>query len=449
MSILELLGIDMTQYFPDIPRAFTALAEWMACMLYIMGRKRRLSGWRLAVFSALMLAVQTIFLTMTEKMENFMWFACMAVAIAMMYVLIYCCCDMGMKEAGYYCSHAFVAAEFAASLEWQMDYFFYYDIGWRSSWFRLFWLVLVYALVFGGLFLLRKKFYKREQELWITKRELIHNVIIGLAVFLMSNLGFASLRTPFNGMYHAEMFNIRTIMDLGGLAILYAYHAGLLDLRGREELEKVQNILHNQYMQYQQSQEAMDIINYKYHDLKHYILALRLGENTQDGKEYLDKMEEEIRNYEALSKTGNKVLDTLLTAKHIYCMKHDIAMTYVIDGKQFEFMDVMDICSIFGNALDNAIECEEKITEKEKKLIHVMAYSQNNFLIIRFENFYEGELEFNEQFPVTTKENKGLHGYGLKSLRYTVQKYGGEVSVEAKNQWFVLKMLIPHAKDVR
>ncbi len=78
-----------------------------------------------------------------------------------------------------------------------------------------------------------------------------------------------------------------------------------------------------------------------------------------------------------------------------------------------------------------------------------MAYSQNNFLIIRFENFYEGELEFNEQFPVTTKENKGLHGYGLKSLRYTVQKYGGEVSVEAKNQWFVLKMLIPHAKDVR
>ena len=62
----------------------------------------------------------------------------------------------------------------------------------------------------------------------------------------------------------------------------------------RHELESVQSILHNQYVQYKQSQEAMEIIEYKYHDLKHHILALRAEDNTQERNAYLDKMEEEI-----------------------------------------------------------------------------------------------------------------------------------------------------------
>lgn len=66
------------------------------------------------------------------------------------------------------------------------------------------------------------------------------------------------------------------------------------------------------------------------------------------------------------NKTGNKVLDTVLTTKSLYCNKHGIIFTCVADGTLLDFMDVMDICSIFGNALDNAIECEMKIPEKEK-----------------------------------------------------------------------------------
>lgn len=61
----------------------------------------------------------------------------------------------------------------------------------------------------------------------------------------------------------SEVFNVRTLIDLGGVAILYAYHVQRMDLRVRNELESVQNILHNQYIQYKQSQEVMDIIKYK------------------------------------------------------------------------------------------------------------------------------------------------------------------------------------------
>lgn len=190
----------------------------------------------------------------------------------------------------------------------------------------------------------------------------------------------------------------------------------------RHELASVQNILHNQYIQYQQSQETRDLINYKYHDLKHHIIALRAEEDPQKRDEYLDKMEDQIRIYEVQNKTGNKVLDTLLTSKNLHCMKNNISMTCVVDGTLFDFMDTFDICSIFGNALDNAIECEMKIKEEEKRLIHVSAFSQKSFLIIRFENYYEGELTFDENLPVTTKSEVQFHGYGLKSLRYTVHK---------------------------
>lgn len=104
------------------------------------------------------------------------------------------------------------------------------------------------------------------------------------------------------------------------------------------------------------------------------------------------------------------MLDTLLTAKSLFCMKNDITMTNVIDGTLFGFMDDMDICSIFGNALDNAIEYELQISEKEKRLIHVSAYSQHNFLLIRFENYCEDIIDFRESLPVTTKKDTKEHG---------------------------------------
>ena len=103
----------------------------------------------------------------------------------------------------------------------------------------------------------------------------------------------------------------------------------------------------------------------------------------------------------------------------------------------------MDICSIFGNALDNAIECELKIPDKEKRLIHVTVSQQKNFLMIRVENYFEGVLRQKEGSFATTKKEKQFHGYGIKSIKYTVDKYGGAVHIDAEKQWFDLKILIP------
>ena len=208
-------------------------------------------------------------------------------------------------------------------------------------------------------------------------------------------------------------------------------------------------MLQNQYAQYKQSKESIELINYKYHDLKHQIAVLRSETDPGKREEFLDKMEADIKKYENQNKTGNKVLDTVLTTKSLYCAKHNITFTCVADGTLLDFMDVMDICSIFGNALDNAIECELKIPDKEKRLIHVSVSKQKNFLLLRFENYYDTELNYQGGAFITTKRDKEFHGYGLKSIRYTVNKYDGAVSIDTKENWFDLKILIPVGENTQ
>ena len=431
------------QILPDIPRFYTALAEWLSCLICMREALRRYTGWKFWGIAAAAFVFQSVFLIFTGGLEGPLWMLCMMTAVFLMFCFLRTSCDASGFDVGYACVKAFVLAEFMASLEWQLHCFCYYGIGWESRWAGFLLLTGVYG---GVIFVVRaigNRYISETERMNITGRELMFAAIIGLSVFLMSNIGFVYSKTPFSGRYASDIFNVRTLIDLGGLAILVAYHIQRLHLRAQHELESMEMILHNQYTQYQQSQETLDLINYKYHDLKHHIIALRAEESKEKRNAYLDRMEDEIKNYEAQNKTGNKVLDTLLTTKNLYCMRNGIALTYVVDGARLDFMDVMDICSIFGNALDNAIECEKKIEEKEKRMIHVSMFVQQAFLIIRFENYYEGELVFEKDLPITTKKQAEFHGYGLKSLRHTVHKYGGEVDINVEDNWFGLKILIP------
>lgn len=431
------------QILPDIPRFYTALAEWLSCLLCMRELVRRYSGWKFWGIAGTVFLVQSVFLVLTGGLEGPVWLMCMAAAVFLMFCFLRISCGSSSLDVGYVCVKAFVLAEFMASLEWQLHCFFYYGMGYESSWTGL----LLLLAVYGGTCLVARgissRYISGTEQMDTTGRELLFAAVIGISVFLMSNIGFVYSQTPFSGRYASDIFNVRTLIDLGGLAILVAYHIQRLHLRAQHDLESMEMILHNQYTQYQQSQETLDLINYKYHDLKHHIIALRAEENKEKRNAYLDQMEDEIRNYEAQNKTGNQVLDTFLTAKSLYCMREKIALTYVVDGARLDFMDVMDICSIFGNALDNAIECEKKIPETEKRMIHVSMFVQQTFLIIRFENYCEGELDFEQNLPVTTKKQAEFHGYGLKSLRHTVHKYGGEVDIDVEDQWFRLKILIP------
>ena len=434
------------EVFPDIPRLYTALAEWLACLVYISQFPLRLRGWKLAAVSGGMLLVQSTFFLATKSLPLVLWMPCMVCAVALMVLFIWICCNVNVLNAGYSGIRAFILAEFGASLEWQLYFHSSFHFGRDNLWNKTVCLVIVYTIVFGFMYYLENRRKISNHRMRVTAREMWGAVAIGIAAFLMSNLSYAYTNTPFGDVV-IDIFNTRTMVDLGGLAILYAYHVQRGELHMKYELDSIQNVLQNQYAQYRQSRESIDVINRKYHDLKHQIAALRAENDPARRNEWLDEMEEDIKAYEAQNKTGNPVLDTVLTSKSLYCQKHGINLTCVADGTKLGFMDVRDICTIFGNAMDNAIECELRIPDKTKRLIHVTVAVQRGFLLLRFENYYEGHLEFEEGLPVTTKQEKNYHGFGIKSIRYTAQKYNGSVKINTDDNWFEMKVLIPLPKQ--
>lgn len=433
----------MENLLPDIPRIYTAIAEWMTSFLFIFLLKKRFSFKKTVLISLPALAVQILFMVLTGNVSIYFWIPCMMIAIGMMLSYIYISCKIRFLDAAYFAIIAFVIAEFIASLLWQMICFFWMEHIIHVKIAE--WAIL--AIVYGGSvallgWLLRKRLPK-DGRMSIRPQEYISALIIGVSVFAISNISFLHIQTPFSSQYSFEMMNIRTMVNLGGVAILYAHMVQCCEIRVRKELELIHNVLQNQYLQYTQSKESIDLINYKYHDLKHQIEVLRREKDPEKRNEFLNQMEEEIRQYEVQNKTGNQILDTVLTSKSLLCAKNGITFTCVADGTLVEFMDTMDICSVFGNALDNAIECEMKISEKEKRLIHLTVSRQRNFMLIKVENYFEGELNYREGTLITTKRDNRIHGYGIKSIRYTADKYEGAVSIETKDNWFELKVLIP------
>ena len=184
------------------------------------------------------------------------------------------------------------------------------------------------------------------------------------------------------------------------------------------------------------------MINQKSHDLKHQIRALQ-NENKEELDRYIGENEESVEIYEAIEKTGNDVFATILTEKSLYCKKHGIQVSCVADGSQLGFIDNIDLYAILGNAMDNAIEAVEKFKEKEKRQIDVMIYRQHNFLVMNIINPISEQLVYEDGLPLTKKEDKFSHGFGLRSIRQILRKYEGFLNVSEEDGCFSLKMLIP------
>ncbi|MCD7885408.1 MAG: ATP-binding protein [Lachnospiraceae bacterium] len=441
------MSTTISNALPDIPRIYTALAQWGACMLFLFLLPRRLRGVKLAAAGAAALVLQCLLLMLTGSIRvYYLWILFMSAAAGLMVLCLFSCCRISWWEAFYCALQAFVLAEFVTSLSWQVYCFYFYRNLSAAGGFPVFLLFCILIYLFYWWML--HHWHKDGTVLEIHAKDVWVGLFIALLTFFVSNISFIPnyfpFVTPFTMGSGESVATLRTMMDLGGLAMMYAHYVMRCEMHDREELKIMEGILESQYQQYQQSKESIELVNYKYHDLKHQIELLRMEPDPQKREEYLAGMEEEIRQFDAQNKTGNKVLDTILTGKSIICQKYQIVLNCVADGTLLNFMDVMDLSSILGNALDNAIEYEMKIEDPEKRLIHVAIFAQKNFLIMRFENYFEGELNMNGDVPATTKEeNKGFHGYGIKSIRHTVKKYGGAVNVAVKDHWFELKILIP------
>ena len=259
------------------------------------------------------------------------------------------------------------------------------------------------------------------------------------AVIIMILVVFFDYRVPGTPM-EESVYIAYVIADLLALVMQF----GLFYESSLENKNAIlEQLLHAEQKNQQMAAENVELINRKCHDLKHQIAGLRQMEAGLQRDEYIRQIEKAVMFYESSAKTGNKTLDTILMAKQPFCQEHHITLSCVSDGERLDCIDPMDLYTLFGNAIDNAIECVSQESETSKRIISMRIGPRGNFLSIHIENYVGHEVKLSNGLPVTTKADHGYHGFGMLSIQRTVEKYDGTMRIRADDHLFKLDILLP------
>lgn len=211
------------------------------------------------------------------------------------------------------------------------------------------------------------------------------------------------------------------------------------------EMATMQEALRQAQKQYDLQKENIKIINLKCHDMKHQINEYALkGKIDQD---FVKDLQEAISIYDANIKTGNEVLDIILTEKSLLCNEKGIRLTCMVGNCDLSFFKEGDLYSFFGNILDNAINAVSSMENKDKKCIGVNIHQIEKFIAIKVDNYFSGEIDLSDDGLPLTKKDKNYHGFGMQSIKMITEKYGGTLNVEIDGDIFTLNIMFPVSKQ--
>lgn len=177
-----------------------------------------------------------------------------------------------------------------------------------------------------------------------------------------------------------------------------------------------------------------------YHDMKNHLLVLEHHLHSPETTEVVEKLQRQIEMYEDYVHTGNDILDIILKEKSKLAREKHIVFSAAADLNSMDFMEPLDISTIFGNSLDNAIEASEKLPEGQGAILLKAGRVQNFFSILVENNCSEDN---KGNINRTTKKDGFLHGFGISNMKKTAEKYGGQLITQKKDGKFTLKILIP------
>jgi len=187
----------------------------------------------------------------------------------------------------------------------------------------------------------------------------------------------------------------------------------------------------------------VDFINMKCHDLRHRIRSARKKEFMDENE--LKEIEQAIDIYDGVLKTGNKVLDVILSEESIFCNNSNIKLLCNIDGAQLNFMHQADLYSLFQNGIHNAVDAVIRIEETERRIIRLTVKRVESMISVHMENYINDgdKIEFVNGLPVSTQKDKNFHGFGMRSMKVSVEKYGGHICADVRDGIFYLDIMIP------
>lgn len=433
--------------FPDIPRFYTGLAEWLACGLMIWQMHTSPVQIKKIGLYILMGFTQVLLQLFVGQWPVLFWIPGMMLNVAWMFITFVVCLENTIQVYLYNLGKAFIFAEFIASFSWQIYCYLLYQNHRTNSWLAFIFILLSYTLL---MFIFTKLLNKHQQylkKMHLTYREIILSTLTALIIFAVSNIGFMLSKTQFPLGDIQSIFIFRTLINLCGLLLIYIQENQHYEQFLQQELAAIQHAFQSQYEQYEAYRESNQIIHQRFHDLKHQLEVIELEPSQQKRQAYVHSLKKDLQAYQSTIKTGNPIVDVMLTRKNLNCLQQKIQLTTMVDGSLLNFMETMDLCSLLGNSLDNAIESVQKNKQVQQRLINLRINKKANFVLYSIENYCQESPTFENGLPITTKKDHQLHGYGLKSLSYIANKYHGTMTVTYEENWFQLNLLFPLKKS--
>lgn len=257
-----------------------------------------------------------------------------------------------------------------------------------------------------------------------------------ITIFLIFKLQYES--------YSVIMHNLSVWCSFGNLYstffALYLYE----NIAKQAEIEKEQEIYKRQIKAQAKHLDeilfAQKQIKKLRHDLTNHNISIQSFFENQDyksGIKYMKNMNALTDISENNIETGNTALDAIINTKKDIAVSKGIEFLCNVQIPENIFVEAIDLCMIFGNALDNAIEACEKVKEDKRIMISIM-YDEAS-LICKIIN---SAVKSNKRFLQTIKKDKDNHGFGIENIKSALSKYKNICRFTQTDKEFILSFVI-------
>ena len=271
-----------------------------------------------------------------------------------------------------------------------------------------------------------------------------------------SSLWLATVIIPFTTLIYEIMFvdsngadRSKMITSVALLFIINATAFYLYDALSQSYIKQSQiRILEKENFLYSRQCEIMqssteELQSFR-HDMNNQFIAIVQLLNSKKYEEaeiQLQKLSELTKSKIIFSTSGNVIIDGLINYKLQNAVADNIKVKTEIAVSNKLPIDTTDIVTVIGNLLDNAIFALQSVPNDDRYLTLKVVESQQRF-IIRISNPYCGQIFCKDGVIVTSKGDHLNHGYGLKNIAKTVDKYKGYMQIDYLNNIFTVDIIM-------
>ncbi len=285
--------------------------------------------------------------------------------------------------------------------------------------------------------------FSTKSEVKVPKTAFVSLIILPLTtflvVFVLSEFTFESREGGLLTM--SAISSIMLIMVNILVFYMFEYQIKMAEAKNLEQMVKQQLEYKAEY--YKELSRKQEITNKTMHDLKNQLFALReeLEQNPSEGMDRINNICEDILSSYSLKFTGIEAVDALITSKYMTMQEKNISFTNSIYISSKIGIDTMDLCVVIGNLLDNAVEANETV-DMGRKLIDLNIRQQQSYLTINVTNAISHSVNIGSAGIATTKKDKAIHGFGLKSINEIVKKYNGNCTYSQSDDNFEVLIIM-------